>query len=103
VNCSVKIGVPISTLTLLLATAPAAGEEARAIMSVTAIVVPASTAVPVSTVTAVRADERPLAEAEARLGAPVRRRGRILFTVRPASPAAGNPSRGATRYHTVTY
>ena len=98
-----KIGVTISTLTLLLAAAPAAAEEARAILSVTAIVLPTPTAVPVSTVTAVRPDERPLADAEARLGAPVRRRGRIVFTARTVSRAAGGANRSATRYLTVTY
>lgn len=107
---------------LLFSAAPAAANgEARAVLSVTATVVPAcsverepagrygaaiacSTGATVTTRTARGHDERPLDEASAILGAPLRRRGDVVFTapVRAASPAAaGAPAR--PQYFTITY
>lgn len=113
--------IAVSALALLLGSAPAAAEQARAVLSVTAVVVPAcavergatgphradiacSTAASVSTMTAARHEERPLAEAEALLGAPVRGRGGIVFSgpVSPASTATADVQPDV-RYLTVTY
>lgn len=115
-------------LACLLAGAPAAAaEQARAVLSVTATVLPActvaleqrqqlradiacSTGASVSTMTAARHDERPLGEAEALLGAPVRRAGTVVFTAQAAAPPAsgasaesGESAAPGARYLTVTY
>jgi hypothetical protein len=115
---------------LLVASVPAAAaaaEQARAVMSVTAIVAPAcsvatqpsagpqpaiacSTGAAVSTMTAGRRDEQPLVEAEALLGAPHRRGRAVVFTASPVLPSAAAadeagaelPGHGA-RYLTITY
>lgn|GEM_PF-3546553 len=108
---------------VLLGSAPAAAEQARAVMSVTAVVAPAcsvainrsarsqpaiacSTGAAVSTMTAGDHDDQPLAEAEALLGAPVRRGRAIVFTASPAvqlSDEARTADASGTRYLTVTY
>jgi hypothetical protein len=108
---------------VLLAALPstATAGEARAVLTVTATVVPAcsvehreaarhradvscSTGATVTTRTAGRHDERPLDEAAAILGTPLRRSGGVVFTgpVRSASASpAGEP--GRPQYLTITY
>ena len=107
---------------LLLAAAPAAAaEQPRTSLSVTATVAPAckidgdaverpsiacSTGATHSTMTAARADEQPLHEAAAMLGAPMRRDGGgIVFTapVRAASTVDTGSVEAGARYLTVTY
>jgi hypothetical protein len=107
-------------LALVSASAPAAAEQARAILSVTAIVAPAcairraparepgaaiacSTGATVSTMTASRHDEQPLDEAAAILGQPVRRGRGVAFTAPARSAAATARGGGGTRYLTLTY
>jgi len=113
----VKSGIAVSALALVFATAPAEAGQARAVMSVTAIVSPAcsvalresaamacSTGASVSTITTARPDEQPLAQAEALLGRPVRRGRAIAFTTRvaPAQPPKAGVQPGL-RYLTITY
>ncbi|MEA3042120.1 MAG: hypothetical protein QOC65_1609 [Sphingomonadales bacterium] len=111
----------LAVLASLLGATPAAAEDVRATLSVTATVVPAcairnhserghavscSTGARVATMTARRHDEQPLDEAAAILGAPVRRSGDVVFTAPPRLPAdeadekAGEPQQ---RYLTITY
>jgi len=108
-------------LAALLVAAPAAAEQARAVLSVTAVVAPAcavaheggsrhtvacSTGASVSTMTARRHDEQPLDEAAAILGAPVRRGGDVVFTASvrtPAADAAATSGTGDARYLTITH
>lgn len=110
---------------MILASAPAAAGQARAVMTVSATVAPVcsvalqpsardraeiacSSGAEVSTMTAGRHDEQPLQEAEALLGAPVRRGGAVVFTAPPASDAPGaattaDPAEPTARYLTITY
>lgn len=110
-------------LVLLLASAPAAAEQARAVLSVSAVVTPAcavdrgraarssvavacSSGASVSTMTATRHDEQPLDEAAEILGAPMRRDGGVVFTAPVRAAAQTNAAKaadGGTRYLTVTY
>jgi hypothetical protein len=119
---SIATGAGLAALALLLAPAPAAAEQVRATLSVTATVVPActvrhrsgsghavacSTGASVATMTARRHDEQPLDEAAAILGAPVLRRGDVVFTAPVRVPAAdaSEEKAGDLRqpYLTVTY
>jgi hypothetical protein len=116
----VKIEILVSVLASLLGSAPAAAGQARAVMSVTAVVSPAcsielrpsqrqradiacSTGAAVSTMTAEGHGERPLADAEARLGSPVRRGGAIAFTAPIAPEPAETIADTGLRYLTITY
>jgi hypothetical protein len=112
-------------LALLLAGAPAAAEQARAVLAVSALVAPScaverrpaarhtaaiacSTGASVSTMTASSHGEQPLEEAEALLGAPLRQNGDVVFTA-PLHTGASSTresaatTAGATRYLTITY
>ena len=108
---------------LLLAASPsqAAASDARATLSVSAIVAPScridsesaarhavacSAGTSFSTATVAHRDEKPLSDAAAMLGAPVRSARGIEFAapVRPAAVAsAGSTGEAATRYLTITY
>jgi hypothetical protein len=111
----------LAGLTLAIFAAPAAAEQARAVLAVTATVVPTcsiehrpaarysadiacSTGATVTTKTAARHDAQPLDEAASLLGAPVRRSGGVVFTapVRAASAAAAAEA-GQPQYLTITY
>ena len=115
-----RVARAAGALALLLAAAPAAAEQARAILSVTAIVAPAcvierapagsagaaiacSTGASVSTMTATHPDEKPLVEAAAILGEPVRRDGDVVFTAPVRAAIASADGEGGTRYLTLTY
>ena len=119
---SITAGAGVAALALLFGAAPAAAEQVRATLSVTATVVPVCTVrqrsgsghavacspgASVATMTARRHDEQPLDEAAAILGAPVLRRGDVVFTapVRvPAADASEEKEDGLQqRYLTVTY
>ncbi len=113
--------VAVSALTLLFGGAPAAAGQSRAVMSVTAVVAPAcsvaahpslhrradiacSTGASVSTLTAEHHGDRPLLEAEARLGRPVRRGRAIVFTSSARrAPVLQRIVDNGVRYLTVTY
>lgn len=120
----IALGARFAGGALLLGSAPAAAEQARAVMSVTAIVAPAcsvaldptgrpqpaiacSTGASVSTMTARRHNAQPLVEAEALLGTPVRRGGAVVFTAsaapRAPAEAGSHGAGGSTRYLTITY
>ncbi len=100
---------------------PAAAADARAVLTVTATVLPAcavaqrpgarhnadiacSTGARLGTMTSASNDEQPLREAAALLGRPLRSDGSVRLTapVAPASATAGTVE-GGTRYLTVTY
>jgi hypothetical protein len=115
-------GIGLAALALLLGATPAAAEEARTTLSVTATVVPAcsirqrsgaqhlvacSNGARIATMTARHHDEQPLEDAAAILGTPVRRRGSVIFTrpVRIQSPhsAERKSADSQPRYLTITY
>jgi hypothetical protein len=105
---------------LLAAAAPAAAEQSRATLSVTAVVAPAcrveagqgpdrsvacSPGTSFSAATVTRRDERPIDAAAAILGAPARGARGIMFAGPVQAPAAASEaaSPGGTRYLTLTY
>lgn len=116
-----KVAIAVSALALLAGGAPAAAGQSRAVMSVTAVVAPAcsiaaepvlrpraeiacSTGASVSTLTAEHHEDRPLADAETRLGRPVRRGRAVVFTAPSRrAPAARRPVDSRIRYLTITY
>jgi hypothetical protein len=118
---SIATSAGLAVLASLFGAAPAAAEQARATLSVTATVVPAcairthpstghavacSSGASVATMTARRHDEQPLDEAAAILGAPVRRSGDVIFTASPRPPAAEADEKAGDaqqRYLTITY
>jgi len=113
--------IAAAALLLLFAAAPAAAGQSRAVLAVTAIVAPScqiaredaarhavacSVGTRFSTATMARHDERPLDEAAAILGGPVRGARGVAFAapVQPSAPAATHAhDPGATRYLTITY
>jgi hypothetical protein len=104
-------------IALFLAATPAAANEVRSTMSVSAWVeptcgigpsdpsIPCSAGPGFSAMTAARADERPLDEAAAILGAPVRDGEAVRLTapVRPSRRALEAAEPAPTSYRTITY
>lgn len=124
-QASIRIGEAIALALLLLPVAalPSKAGQARAILSVTAVVAPScridrdatsvhradiacSAGASVSSATVHRAGEQPLAAAAAILGEPGRSRTGIAFAA-PVQPASGGEPQVAaeagTRYLTITY
>lgn len=120
---AIATAVRLGGAALVLVTSPApaaAAGQARAVLSVTATVVPAcsiergptaspdiacSSGATVTTKTSARHDEQPLDEAAAILGAPVLRSGDVIFTapVRAASALAPGAGANQPQYLTITY
>jgi hypothetical protein len=107
---------------LCAATSPAAAEQSRAMLSVTAIVAPTcqvvhrpeaqpapqvacSTGAGFSTMTSTRHGEQPLERATAILGAPVRNAAGVSFTSaqQPADGGSAATAAPATQYLTISY
>jgi hypothetical protein len=121
----VKHGFEISAIGLaaaaaLCAAAPAAASEARAVLSVSAIVSPAcqvvhradarpapqvacSTGAGFSTMTSPRLGDRPIERAAAILGAPVRSADGVLLTGTVQSADARQDEAQASQFLTITY
>jgi hypothetical protein len=115
--------IALATAAMLCAAAsPAAAEQSRAVLSVTAIVAPTcqvihrpqaqpapqvacSTGAGFSTMTSARRGEQPLERATTILGAPVRNAAGISFTSahQPADGGGDAAAAPATQYLTISY